>query len=233
MAPTAGLLGANMAAAGLDPAKVGLVVITHCHQDHIHGLTTRDGTAVFPNAEVAVAEPEWAWWSDAGQREPQPGGPAGELRQCRPPLRPLPRPHPPLRPGRRGLPRHPCRGGLRPYPGPLHLPRRRCRAAADGPGRHHPPAGAVRPPAGDAVAVRIRRAGGRGDPPPGAGRGGDRPRPGHRLPFPVPGGGAHRPGRARGTATSGRIGAEPAAPAASRCRAPAAGHPPCAASLPP
>src|SRR5689334_1862965 len=40
MAPTAGLLGANMAAAGLDPAKVGLVVITHCHQDHIHGLTT-------------------------------------------------------------------------------------------------------------------------------------------------------------------------------------------------
>jgi glyoxylase-like metal-dependent hydrolase (beta-lactamase superfamily II) len=74
MAPTAGLLGANMAAAGLDPAKVGLVVITHCHQDHIHGLTMRDGTAVFPNAEVAVAEPEWAWWSDAANETRSPDG---------------------------------------------------------------------------------------------------------------------------------------------------------------
>ena len=74
MAPTAGLLGANMAAAGLDPARVGLVVITHCHQDHIHGLTTRDGTAVFPNAELAVAEPEWAWWSDAGNESRSPEG---------------------------------------------------------------------------------------------------------------------------------------------------------------
>ena len=74
MAPTAGLLGANMAAAGIDPARVGLVVITHCHQDHIHGLTTRDGTAVFPNAEVAVAEPEWAWWSDAGNETRSPEG---------------------------------------------------------------------------------------------------------------------------------------------------------------
>lgn len=74
MAPTAGLLAPNMAAAGLDPARVGLVVITHCHQDHIHGLTTRDGTAVFPNAEVAVAEPEWAWWSDPGNESRSPQG---------------------------------------------------------------------------------------------------------------------------------------------------------------
>lgn len=74
MAPTAGLLGANMAAAGLDPARVGLVVITHCHQDHIHGLTTRDGTAVFPNAEVAVAEPEWTWWSDPSNESRSPEG---------------------------------------------------------------------------------------------------------------------------------------------------------------
>jgi glyoxylase-like metal-dependent hydrolase (beta-lactamase superfamily II) len=74
MAPTAGLLPANMAAAGLDPAKVGLVVITHCHQDHIHGLTTRDGTAVFANAEVAVPEAEWAWWSDPTNESRSPQG---------------------------------------------------------------------------------------------------------------------------------------------------------------
>ncbi|MDO9711343.1 MBL fold metallo-hydrolase [Paracraurococcus lichenis] len=74
MAPTAGLLPRNMAAAGLDPARVGLVIVTHCHQDHIHGLTTRDGAAVFPNAEVAVAEPEWAWWSDPGNETRSPEG---------------------------------------------------------------------------------------------------------------------------------------------------------------
>jgi glyoxylase-like metal-dependent hydrolase (beta-lactamase superfamily II) len=74
MASTAGLLPANMAAAGLDPARVGLVVITHCHQDHIHGLTTRDGAAVFPNAEVAVPEVEWAWWSDPTNESRSPQG---------------------------------------------------------------------------------------------------------------------------------------------------------------
>lgn len=74
MASTAGLLAPNMAAAGLDPARVGLVVITHCHQDHIHGLTTRDGEAVFPNAHVAVAAPEWDWWSDAGNETRSPPG---------------------------------------------------------------------------------------------------------------------------------------------------------------
>ncbi len=64
LTPTAGRLAANMAAAGLDAARVGLIIITHCHQDHIHGLTTAEGQAVFPNAEVAICETEHAWWSD-------------------------------------------------------------------------------------------------------------------------------------------------------------------------
>ncbi len=74
MAPTAGRLSANMQAAGIDPARVGLIVITHCHQDHIHGLTTADGQAVFPNAEVALAEPEYAWWADASNATRSPEG---------------------------------------------------------------------------------------------------------------------------------------------------------------
>jgi glyoxylase-like metal-dependent hydrolase (beta-lactamase superfamily II) len=74
LTPTAGRLGANMAAAGLDPARVGLIVITHCHQDHIHGLTTAEGAAVFPNAEVAVCETEFAWWADAGNETRSPQG---------------------------------------------------------------------------------------------------------------------------------------------------------------
>ena len=64
LAPTArGILPA-MQAAGLDPARVTLIAITHFHADHITGLTDRDGAALFPNAEVVVPEAEWAFWRD-------------------------------------------------------------------------------------------------------------------------------------------------------------------------
>lgn len=61
-----GSLHRNMAAAGLDPAQVALVVHTHFHGDHIGGLT-RDGVAVFPEAEVLVPEREWTFWNDEGE----------------------------------------------------------------------------------------------------------------------------------------------------------------------
>jgi glyoxylase-like metal-dependent hydrolase (beta-lactamase superfamily II) len=74
LTPSAGRLPANMAAAGLDPARVGLVIVTHCHQDHIHGLTNAAGAANFPNAEIAIAEQEFAWWSDATNETRSPQG---------------------------------------------------------------------------------------------------------------------------------------------------------------
>jgi glyoxylase-like metal-dependent hydrolase (beta-lactamase superfamily II) len=58
----------NMRAAGLDPARVTLVVFTHFHPDHIGGLATDDGALAFPNAEAfLVPEREWAFWTDASQ----------------------------------------------------------------------------------------------------------------------------------------------------------------------
>jgi glyoxylase-like metal-dependent hydrolase (beta-lactamase superfamily II) len=71
--PTAAGLEATMRAAGLDPARVALVAVSHFHGDHISGLTTRDGAVVFPNAEVAVPEAEWAYWTDeaAAGRAPE------------------------------------------------------------------------------------------------------------------------------------------------------------------
>lgn len=62
-----GALHANMRAAGLDPARIVLILHTHFHGDHIGGLTTNDGAAVFPGAAIAVPEREWVFWNDAGE----------------------------------------------------------------------------------------------------------------------------------------------------------------------
>jgi glyoxylase-like metal-dependent hydrolase (beta-lactamase superfamily II) len=74
VAPTAAGLAATMRAAGLDPARVALVAVSHFHGDHISGLTTREDAVVFPNAEVAVPQAEWAYWTDEGAAARAPEG---------------------------------------------------------------------------------------------------------------------------------------------------------------
>ncbi|MCR0985381.1 MBL fold metallo-hydrolase [Roseomonas populi] len=72
LAPTAGSAMANLRAAGIEPERVDLVVLTHVHGDHITGLATADGKAVFPNAEIVIPEAEWRYWSDAGNETSAP-----------------------------------------------------------------------------------------------------------------------------------------------------------------
>ena len=55
---------ANLAAAGIEPKAVDAILISHFHADHINGLKTKDGAPVFPNAEISVVAPEWAYWMD-------------------------------------------------------------------------------------------------------------------------------------------------------------------------
>ena len=57
-----GQFAANLAAAGVDPANVDIVVISHFHGDHINGLRAAGGGLAFPNAEVKVPAAEWAFW---------------------------------------------------------------------------------------------------------------------------------------------------------------------------
>ncbi len=71
---TAGKMIANMAAAGIDPAKVTTVIMSHFHGDHINGLTKADGTRAFPNAEVVVPQTEWRFWNEAGNESRSPQG---------------------------------------------------------------------------------------------------------------------------------------------------------------
>lgn len=54
----------NMAAAGIDPKQIDIVIISHFHGDHIGGLKNADGSPAFPNAEIKVPATELAFWSD-------------------------------------------------------------------------------------------------------------------------------------------------------------------------
>ncbi|BCJ91270.1 MBL fold metallo-hydrolase [Terrihabitans soli] len=74
LAPTAGMLIENMEAAGLDAKAVDTIIISHFHGDHILGLRTKEGELAFPNAEVQVPEPEWAFWMDEGTASRAPEG---------------------------------------------------------------------------------------------------------------------------------------------------------------
>lgn len=64
IAPSAGALRANLAAAGIDPKAIDLIVISHFHPDHINGIKDKDNDLVFPDAEIMVPEAEWKFWMD-------------------------------------------------------------------------------------------------------------------------------------------------------------------------
>lgn len=61
--PTAGKLPESLETAGIDPADVTDVVITHAHPDHIWGLTDDFDEPVFANAQVHIGQQEWDFWS--------------------------------------------------------------------------------------------------------------------------------------------------------------------------
>jgi glyoxylase-like metal-dependent hydrolase (beta-lactamase superfamily II) len=67
LAPTAGLITKNnlWAAAGINPAEVTNIVITHFHADHISGLMARETNApIFPKAQIHVPAAEYKFWTN-------------------------------------------------------------------------------------------------------------------------------------------------------------------------
>ncbi|MHA4806793.1 MBL fold metallo-hydrolase [Flavitalea flava] len=57
-----GWLPGSLTAAGIQPEQVTDIIITHAHPDHIGGLFHRDGSPVFPQAQVYISAIEHQFW---------------------------------------------------------------------------------------------------------------------------------------------------------------------------
>ena len=65
MEPSKGAVGRtlqNLAAAGVDPKSIDVVLLSHLHPDHTNGIRTADGSLAFPNAEIMVPAKDWEFW---------------------------------------------------------------------------------------------------------------------------------------------------------------------------
>lgn len=71
--PDSGGLTAALASAGLTPADIDIVYLTHFHGDHIAGLMADESPLEFPNARFMTTAAEWQEWMDrwAGSNSPQ------------------------------------------------------------------------------------------------------------------------------------------------------------------
>jgi len=71
---TAGQFTNNLTAAGLSPAAIDTVIISHYHGDHMNGLLKADNSLAFPNAEILVPAKEHNYWMDDGEMSRAPKG---------------------------------------------------------------------------------------------------------------------------------------------------------------
>lgn len=59
-----GKLTENLALAGVQPADIDTVLLTHAHPDHVGGLVDSSGAAAFPKAGLMVHQNEVSFWED-------------------------------------------------------------------------------------------------------------------------------------------------------------------------
>jgi glyoxylase-like metal-dependent hydrolase (beta-lactamase superfamily II) len=62
-----GALRQSLAMAGLSPADVTDILITHAHTDHVGGLVDAAGRPAFPRATIRISSAEWAWMQSQGE----------------------------------------------------------------------------------------------------------------------------------------------------------------------
>ena len=62
--PTTGRLIQSLREAGIAPAQIDAVVISHAHIDHIGGMVNAANQRLFPNAKVYVSQADFDFWTD-------------------------------------------------------------------------------------------------------------------------------------------------------------------------
>lgn len=63
LGPNNGHLLANLRLAGIDPASIDVVAITHAHIDHCWALVDAQDRLNFPNARVAISMADYEFWT--------------------------------------------------------------------------------------------------------------------------------------------------------------------------
>ena len=70
--PTAGKLAENLIAAGIQPADITTVVLTHGHPDHLWGVLDAGDNPIYPNASYVISGRELDLWADTNVLETLP-----------------------------------------------------------------------------------------------------------------------------------------------------------------
>ena len=209
VADTAGVMLDNLNAAGVKPADVDTILISHFHPDHIDGIKSKDNAKVFPNAEILVPEGEWAFWmDDANMARADAKSPVHRyFLNARRIFGDIAKEVQAVQAGHASRARHRSGRRFRPHARPHRLRHSFRRAIDAGDERHGARALAVRAPSRLAAALRHGRAAGGEDAHAHARARGRRAHAGRGLSLPLPGLRPHRQRRPRLRAGARDVGA--------------------------
>jgi glyoxylase-like metal-dependent hydrolase (beta-lactamase superfamily II) len=79
-----GALPRSLAMAGVSPADITDILITHAHTDHVGGLVDAAGKPAFPKATVWISRAEWAWMQRQDETRALAAAIAGQVRPFEP-----------------------------------------------------------------------------------------------------------------------------------------------------
>jgi glyoxylase-like metal-dependent hydrolase (beta-lactamase superfamily II) len=81
--PGTGEMAKGLSAAGIEPASVNAIVISHMHGDHIGGLLTPEGQPKFANATLHLHADEAGYWGNEANAASAPAGERGGFDSAR------------------------------------------------------------------------------------------------------------------------------------------------------